>query len=128
MEPKYQLELCESDSGNPGAVQSEFISRDLDLWAYHRGVVLDFSRPGKPTDNAFIRCPAAVCLQTARGESFNGKFRAECLNAHWFMSLDDARRKMEDWLKDYNEVGPHSAIGNKTPISLINHPGLSTPE
>ena len=94
---------------------SEFISRDLDLWAYSHGVVLDFSRPGKPTDNAFI-------------ESFNGKFRAECLNAHWFMSLDDARRKMEGWLKDYNEVRPHSAIGNKTPISLTNYPGASTPK
>src|SRR6266542_4670831 len=63
--------------------------RDLDLWAYHRGVTLDFSRPGKPTDNAFI-------------ESFNGKFRAECLNAHWFMNLDDARRKCEAWRRDYN--------------------------
>ena len=50
-------------------------SPDLDLWAYQKGVILDFSRPGKPTDNAFI-------------ESFNGKFRAECLNTHWFMSLD----------------------------------------
>jgi putative transposase len=62
---------------------------------------LDFSRPGKPTDNAFI-------------ESFNGKFRAECLNAHWFMSLDDARRKCEAWRR------PHSAIGNKAPIELID--------
>jgi putative transposase len=61
---------------------SEFVSRDLDLWAYQRDVTLDFSRPGKPTDNAFI-------------ESFNGKFRSECLNAHWFMSLDDAQRKCE---------------------------------
>ena len=86
---------------------SEFISRDLDLWAYQNDVVLDFSRPGKPTDNAFI-------------ESFNGKFRAECLNAHWFLSLDDARSKMEDWRRDYNEVRPHSAIGNKAPIELIN--------
>ena len=65
---------------------SEFISRDLDLWAYHNAVVLDFSRPGKPTDNSFI-------------ESFNGKFRMECLNTHWFMSLDDARSKMEAWRK-----------------------------
>src|SRR6516165_6563625 len=65
-----------------------------------------FSRPGKPTDNAFI-------------ESFNGKFRAECLNAHWFMSLDDARRKCEAWRRDYNEERPHSAIGNKAPIELI---------
>lgn len=89
---------------------SEFISRDLDLWAYQKGVVLDFSRPGKPTDNAFI-------------ESFNGKLRAECLNAHWFLSLDDARAKMEEWRRDYNEVRPHSAIGNKPPISLMNAPG-----
>ena len=86
---------------------SEFISRDLDLWAYQRGVTLDFSRPGKPTDNAFI-------------ESFNGKFRAECLNTHWFMSLDDARSKLEEWRRDYNEVRPHSAIGNKPPIALMN--------
>ncbi|ARQ13183.1 IS3 family insertion sequence transposase protein (plasmid) [Rhizobium etli] len=69
---------------------SEFISRDLDLWAYHKGVLLHFSRPGKPTDNSYI-------------ESY-GKFRAECLNAHWFMSLDDARAKMEDWRREYNPV------------------------
>ena len=97
--------------GYPKAIRvdqgSEFISRDLDLWAYQNDVVLDFSRPGKPTDNAFI-------------ESFNGKFRAECLNAHWFLCLDDARRKMEEWRRDYNEVRPHSAIGYKPPISLIS--------
>ncbi len=85
---------------------SEFISRDLDLWAYQRGAELDFSRPGKPTDNAYI-------------ESFNGKFRTECLNAHWFLTLDDARAKMEEWREDYNTVRPHSAIGNKPPISLM---------
>src|SRR5262249_55092768 len=97
--------------GFPKAIRvdqgTEFVSRDLDLWAYQRGVTLDFSRPGKPTDNAFI-------------ESFNGKFRAECLNAHWFMSLDDARRKCEAWRRDYNEERPHSAIGNKAPIELID--------
>jgi len=86
---------------------SEFVSRDLDLWAYQRGVTLEFSRPGRPTDNAFI-------------ESFNGKFRAECLNAHWFMTLDDARRKCEAWRRDYNEERPHSAIGNKVPIELVD--------
>lgn len=86
----------------------EFVSRDLDLWAYQNDVILDFSRPGKPTDNAFI-------------ESFNGKFRAECLNAHWFLSLDDARSKLEGWRRDYNEVRPHSAIGYETPITLQNH-------
>ena len=58
----------------------EFVSKELDLWAFIRGVALEFSRPGKPTDNAFI-------------ESFNGKFRSECLNANWFLSLDEARRK-----------------------------------
>jgi len=89
---------------------SEFISKDLDLWAYAKGVVLDFSRPGKPTDNAFI-------------ESFNGKFRAECLNTHWFMTLDDARERMETWRRDYNEVRPHSAIGNKPPITLLTCSG-----
>jgi len=105
------LERVGREVGFPAAVQvdqgSEFVSRDLDLWAYQRGVTLDFSRPGKPTDNAFI-------------ESFNGKFRAECLNAHWFMSLDDARRKCEAWRRDYNEERPHSAIGNRVPIELAN--------
>lgn len=93
----------------------EFISKDLDLWAYRRNVTLDFSRPGKPTDNAFI-------------ESLNGKFRAECLNAHWFISLDEMRQICEDWRRDYNEVCPHSAIGNKPPISRMNCsalPGLT---
>ena len=86
---------------------SEFVSRDLDLWAYANDVTLDFSRPGKPTDNGFI-------------EAFNSKLRAECLNAHWFLGLDDARSKLEDWRRDYNEVRPHSAIGNKPPITLMN--------
>ena len=84
---------------------SEFASRDLDLWAYQKGVTLDFSRPGKPTDNAFI-------------EAFNGRFRAECLNQHWFLSLADAREKLEDWRRYYNEERPHGAIGNKPPIVL----------
>ena len=92
---------------------SEFISRDLDLWAYVHDVVLDFSRPGKPTDNAFI-------------EAFNGRFRAECLNAHWFLSLDDAREKLEAWRTYYNEQRPHGAIGYKVPISLQNHDGSSS--
>lgn len=93
---------------------SEFISRDLDLWAYQRGVVLDFSRPGKPTDNAFI-------------EAFNGKFRQECLNAHWFLSLADAAEKMENWRRDYNEERPHSAIGNKVPAALMKPAHVASP-
>jgi putative transposase len=80
----------------------------LDLWAYQRGVTLDFSRPGKPTDNAFI-------------DSFNGKFRAECLNAHWFMSLDDARRKCEACGAETTMRRDRiAAIGNRVPIELAN--------
>jgi putative transposase len=79
---------------------SEFVSRDLDLWAYRHGVTLDFSRPGKLTDNAFI-------------EAFNGRLRAECLSAHWFLSLADAREKLEAWRRYYNEERPHGAIGYK---------------
>lgn len=69
---------------------------------------MDFSRPGKRTDNAYI-------------ESVNGSFRAECLNTHWFMSLGDAREKLEAWRSDYNEVRPHSAIGSKPPNALMSH-------
>ena len=93
---------------------SEFVSRDLDLLAYTNGVTLDFSLPGKPTDNAFI-------------EAINSKFRSECLNAHWFMSLDDARWKMEDCRKYYNEERPHSGIGQRTPIQLHNTGDASSP-
>ena len=67
---------------------------------------LTCSRPGKPTDNAYI-------------ESLNGKFRAECLNAHWFTSIEEMRRICEDWRRDYNEVRPHSALGNKPPMALM---------
>lgn len=86
---------------------SEFISKALDRWAYEQGVVLDFSRPGKPTDNPFI-------------ESFNGSFRDECLNIHWFLSLDDAREKIESWRYDYNTFRPHSSLDNMTPEDYRN--------
>jgi putative transposase len=88
------LERAGRQVGLPATIRvdqgTEFVSRDLDLWAYQRGVSLDFSRLGKPTDNAFI-------------EAFNGRFRAECLNAHWFPSLADALEKLEDWRNYYNE-------------------------
>jgi putative transposase len=93
---------------------SEFVSRDLELWAYVHGVTLDFSRPGKPADNAYI-------------EAFNGRFRAECLNAHWFLTLADAAEKLEAWRRYYNEDRPHGAIGHKAPISLTNHGGITSP-
>ena len=92
----------------------EFISKDLDLWAWTHGVVLDFSRPGKPTDNAFA-------------ESFNGRVRAECLNATWFLSLADARLKCEAWRTDYNEVRPHSSLGNQTPMERAFGSGRACP-
>ena len=81
---------------------SEFISKVMDRWAYERGVELDFSRPGKPTDNAKI-------------ESFNGRLRQECLNLHWFLSLDDAKAKIEAWRQYYNETRPHSALQWESP-------------
>ena len=69
----------------------EFVPKEVDLWAYANGVVLDFSRPGKPTDNAFI-------------ESFDSRVRAECLNQTWFLSLEDEVEKVERWRVDYNLV------------------------
>ena len=80
----------------------EFASKALDAWAYRKGVTLDFSRPGKPTDNAMI-------------EAFNARARAECLNVHWFESLEEARETIEAWRTDYNEHRPHSALGNLAP-------------
>ncbi len=80
---------------------SEFISKVMDCWAYEWGVEMDFSRPGKPTDNA-------------RVESFNGQLRQEYLNANWFLSLEDARTKIEAWRKKYNENRPHSLLGRDT--------------
>jgi putative transposase len=95
----------------PGSIRvdqgCQFTSRELDLRAYGRGVVLYFSRPGKPTDNA-------------HAEAFNARFRAECLSQHWFLDLDDARAKVESWRVDYNEVRPHSAIGDRPPMTLIS--------
>ena len=93
---------------------TEFVSRDLDLWAYAKGVTLDFSRPGKPTDNAFI-------------EAFNGRFRAECLNTHWFLTLAEAREKLEVWRRYYNEVRPHGAIGNVSPADLLKTDSATSP-
>lgn len=99
----------------------EFISKALDRWAeqpkvptmrsivgmaaegYENGVTLDFNRPGKPTDNASV-------------ESFNGRLRDECLNAHWFLSLADARTKIEAWRRDYNESRPHTSLGWLMPV------------
>ena len=80
----------------------EFTGAALDAWAYQHGVELDFIDPGKPMQNGYQ-------------ESFNGKFRDECLNLHWFTSLEDARRIIERWEEEYNTSRPHSALGNQPP-------------
>ena len=86
---------------------SEFISKALDKWAYENNVSLDFSRPGKPTDNPFT-------------ESFNGSFRDECLNTNWFLSLEDAREKIEQWRVEYDHFRPHSSLEGKKPVEVFN--------
>lgn len=95
--------------GLPTAIKvdngSEFAGKVMDRWAYEQGVELDFSRRGTPTDNAMV-------------ESFNGRFRQECLNEHWFLSLEDARCKIEQWRSFYNEERPHSALGWQTPAEF----------
>ena len=78
---------------------SEFYSQAIDSWAYRRGVQLEFIRPGKPVENAFI-------------ESFNGKLRDECLSQSWFLSLSEAQEQLDAFRKDYNETRPHSSLGN----------------
>jgi len=80
----------------------EFAGKVLDAWAYEAGVTLSFIRPGKPVENAYI-------------ESFNGRFRDECLNEHWFVSMRHARQLIEEWRIEYNTERPHSSLGYLTP-------------
>ena len=80
----------------------EFTGKALDQWAYEHQVRLQFIEPGKPMQNGYI-------------ESFNGKFRDECLNEHWFASVDEAGEIIEEWRLDYNECRPHSSLENMTP-------------
>lgn len=86
---------------------SEFSGQAMDLWAYQNGVKIDFSRPGKPTDNAFV-------------ESFNGTFRDECLNVHWFETLPEAKQLIEAWRQEYNESRPHRALEDRTPSEFAS--------
>jgi putative transposase len=86
----------------------EFAERALDQWAHERGLKIDYIRPGKPVDNAFV-------------ESFNGRFRDECLNESWFLSLQEAREAIEAWREEYNEVRPHSALGGRSPSEYARH-------
>jgi len=103
------LERLRQERGVPAGIQvdngPEFVSQVVDQWAYEQGVTLHFIRPGKPTDNGRI-------------ESFNGKFRDECLNQFWFVNLLEARERIEAWRQDYNQVRPHSSLGYQTPAEF----------
>ena len=105
------LERLVTSCGLPEAIfvdnGTEFTSKAVDRWAYENGVKLDFSRPGKPTDNAYI-------------ESFNGRLREECLNQHWFTSLEDAKQIIERWRQAYNESRPHSSLGYLSPAEFLS--------
>jgi putative transposase len=100
------LDLLALERGLPASILMdngpELTSRVLDQWAYVHGVQLRFIAPGKPIQNAFI-------------ESFNGRFRDECLNQHWFVNLAHARRVVDAWRRDYNQARPHSSLGYLTP-------------
>lgn len=91
---------------------TEFTSGAFMSWAEQRCIDIRFIRPGKPTQNAYV-------------ESFNGKFREECLNTHWFSSLAHAREVIETWRRDYNEVRPHSSLGDLTPAEFAAQLGGS---
>jgi putative transposase len=95
---------------------TEFTSKTLDQWAYENKVTLHFITPGRPMENGYI-------------ESFHGKFREECLNEHWFLTLDDARETIESWRIDYNHVRPHSALGYLTPEEFaMGHANVESKE
>ena len=105
------LDRLIKDRGRPKTIRCDngpgFAGRLLDQWAYLNRVELDFSRPGKPTDNAYV-------------EAFNARLRAECLNASWFLSMADARQRIEEWRSDYNENRPHTSLGNLTPKEFVD--------
>lgn len=85
---------------------TEFTSRHFDAWAYERKISIDTITPGRPMENGII-------------ESFNGKLREECLDANWFASLEEAKERVEEWRRDYNESRPHSSLGNLAPAEYV---------
>ena len=103
------LDRIASERGLPEAMVvdngPEFRGRALAAWSEERGVRLEFIQPGKPVQNAYV-------------ESFNGRLRDECLNANWFTSLTDARRKIESWRQDYNQQRPHSSLNYLPPAEF----------
>lgn len=100
------LERLRETRGLPQVIQTdngpEFTGHKLDLWSYQNQVRMFFIEPGKPVQNAHI-------------ESFNGRFRAECLNLEWFTNMNEARSVIEDWRHCYNQIRPHSALNNLPP-------------
>ena len=104
------LDRITKERGRPKSIRCdngpEFAGRVLDQWAFFNRVELDFSRPATPTDNAYI-------------ESFNARLRQELLNASWFLSLADAKARMDEWRKEYNEQRPHTALKNLTPKEYL---------
>ena len=115
------LERLAENRSLPGLITvdngPEFAGSALDAWAYRRGIQLHFIEPGKPVQNAYV-------------ESFNGRFRDECLNEHWFPTLEEARGLIEAWQQDYNTVRPHSSLGDLTPAEFVRreHQSPSTPQ
>lgn len=108
------LEAWVAEHGAPASITvdhgTEFTSRALEAWAWHRGVKLDFIHPGRPTENGHI-------------ESFNGRLRDECLNVHQFMSLEHAQQIMDAWRNDYNHERPHGSLGHLTPAEYRERHG-----
>ena len=104
------LDRAIAERGKPAVIRldngTEFTPNHCDAWAYARGIQLDFIAPGKPMQNGFI-------------ESFNGRFRDECLNSEWIHTLAEARAQAEAWRLDYNQSRPHSALGDMAPEQYV---------
>jgi putative transposase len=102
--------ICTIEDCKPLRIQcnngTEFVSKDVDLWTYSKGLTMDFSSPGKPKANPYV-------------ESFKGKFRDECLNVNWFLSLKDPVKKIEDFRWEYNHFRPYSSINDLTPKEFV---------
>ena len=100
------LDRLVAERGHPERIVTdngpEFTGKVMDRWAYEHRVKLEFIQPGKPVQNCYV-------------ESFNGTFRDECLNEHWFLSLREARDRIQAWRIDYNFNRPHSSLGGRTP-------------
>ena len=105
--------ICLAEGTFPARLQcdngSEFISKEVDRWAFENSVTMDFSRPGKPTDNPYV-------------ESFIGKFRDECLSVNWFLSIEHAQQIIEQYRYEYNQFRPHSSLGDLTPEEFVSFP------